>query len=381
VLLAHPRVDRVVRIPGTPAGAALSGTGPTLTFATGFDIVAWHVDDGTQPRVLGPIPREWGSWAATAASPTDDAIVAIGENDGVPWVRMVSVVDGASRLLLVGDQPGGTPVDGAVTPDGLRIVLLMAEPDPAGRSTTRWQVIELDAADGSLGDTGIGGTFPGTPGTLAVDFAQDAGSVVLWDRIGNAATLVDLADGHMSPVTAEATSAGATTAGALGYRALPGGTAARLGADGGIALIDRDGRTSQVLEEHGAPVLDAAVSPDGTWAVSAGEGTDRGEVYRWAVDPATGQWSSPETLAGHSGAVVDVEVDGTGERLVTLALDQTAISWAMGVDAGSSPSTLTAGSSELISAACAMVARDFTPLEWDRYLPERPFSPTCSDML
>jgi hypothetical protein len=28
-----------------------------------------------------------------------------------------------------------------------------------------------------------------------------------------------------------------------------------------------------------------------------------------------------------------------------------------------------------------MVARDFTPLEWDRYLPERPFSPTCSDML
>ena len=32
-----------------------------------------------------------------------------------------------------------------------------------------------------------------------------------------------------------------------------------------------------------------------------------------------------------------------------------------------------------LDAACAIVARDFTPDEWRRYLPERPWEPTCTD--
>ena len=45
------------------------------------------------------------------------------------WVRAVSAVDGRSRLLLGGDAIGGSPVNGAITPDGRRFLLLVAQPD------------------------------------------------------------------------------------------------------------------------------------------------------------------------------------------------------------------------------------------------------------
>ena len=31
------------------------------------------------------------------------------------------------------------------------------------------------------------------------------------------------------------------------------------------------------------------------------------------------------------------------------------------------------------AAACTIVGRDLTPAEWRRYLPERPWEPTCTD--
>ena len=84
-------------------------------------------------------------------------------------------------------------------------------------------MIEVDAADGAVRDTGITGAAPFPMGTLAADFAYDAGSLVLWDRIGDTAMLVDLADGRQTPVTAPPNATGT-----MGFRALPGG-AAQLG--------------------------------------------------------------------------------------------------------------------------------------------------------
>ena len=86
---------------------------------------------------------------------------------------MVSALDGASRLIAVGDLPGGRPVDGVVAADGRRVVLLVAEPvGIAPQLTARWRVIEVDAADGAVRDTGITGTAPFPMGTLGVDFAS-----------------------------------------------------------------------------------------------------------------------------------------------------------------------------------------------------------------
>jgi hypothetical protein len=128
-------------------------------------------------------------------------------------------------------------------------------------------------------------------------------------------------------------------------------------------------------------VLDLVVDPHGAWAVSAGETLDGGELLRWSIDPATGEWSTPERLTGHSAPVLDVEVDAAGERVVTVAQDSLAISWTMDVDAGSAMPAASMQSTELLAAACAIVGRDFTEVEWNRYLPDRPLEPTCSDVL
>lgn len=374
-LMAHPRADRVGRIPGTPQGVALSGSGTTLVVVTYLDVVAWEVDDPDPPRLLMSIPRDWGFWWAVIPSPTGDVVAAAGRSDGGPWVRMISTGTGRSRLLPVGDSSDGAPLDGAMTPDGNRVLLLVAE--PVGRApdiTTRWKVLELDAEDGSVRETGILGDFDAPTGALAVDFADDAGSFVLWDRTSDAATLVDLGERSQRPLAV-----GTDRTGTLGWRALGSG-AARLGADGDITLVDGTGAPIQVLREHEAPVMDVAVSPDGTWAASAGDGLPDGELYRWDVDPATGRWSSPETLSGHSGAVVDVEVDGTGQRLVSISGDTTAISWRMGADAGTAGAVRSMDASELLATACAIAGRDLTEGEWERYLPDRPYRPTCTDL-
>jgi WD40 repeat protein len=288
---------------------------------------------------------------------------------------MVSTETGESRLLLVGDPSDGAPVDGVMTPDGNRILLLVAE--PVGRApdiTTRWKVVELDVGDGSVRETGIRGDFDAPTGALAVDFADDAGSFVLWDRTSDAATLVNLRDRSQTAVAATPDHNGT-----LGWRAFSGG-AARMGADGEITLVDSAGATIQVLREHEAPVMDVVVAPDGTWAASASDGLPDGELYRWDVDPGTGLWSSPEALSGHSGAVVDVEVDGTGQRLVSTSGDTTAISWRMGADAGTAGVARSMDAAELLATACAIVGRDLTEDEWERYLPDEPFTPTCTDL-
>jgi hypothetical protein len=374
-LVAHPRVQRVSRLPGAPQVAMLSDAGSTLVVATQTNVVVWFVADRTHPQVLMPIPREWGVWSAGIPSPTDEVFVAVGQHRDVPWVRMVSALDGASRLLGVGELGGGTPVDGAMAADGRRIELVIAE--PVGRPpelTTRWRVVELDAADGSVRDTGVTGIVPFPMSTLAADFAYDAGSLVLWDRIGDTAVLVDLSDGRQALVHAPQ-----NPLGTAGFRATPDG-AVRLGEDGEIMRIGRDGGVRQVLHEHVGPLTDAAISPDGTWAVSASDGVPSGELYRWTVDPETGGWSSPEALTGHRGVITDVEVEATGRQLVSVGGDQTAISWDMGDDAADSTAVLSADGADLLRAACAIVGRDFTSVEWNRYLPDRPFAPTCSDL-
>jgi hypothetical protein len=79
------------------------------------------------------------------------------------------------------------------------------------------------------------------------------------------------------------------------------------------------------------------------------------------------------------GGVVGAEVDASGRILVTVAEDRTAISWDMSpVVAPAPPST---DVEALLTRACGIVARDLTPTEWARYLPDRSYAPTCTDLL
>ena len=290
--------------------------------------------------------------------------------DGVPWFRTVSTVDGSSRLVLEGDAIGGVPVAGAVRPDGSRFIVLVAETDPAAPISSLWRVIDVDVVMGTAQDTGVGGTFPAPPRGLVADFAHDAGSFVLWaEGGGDTALRVDL-DGGQTPLQVSSRPSRSPF-----LRVLPSG-AAQLWTDGVISVLDRTGTPIQELEAHGSAVYDVAVAPDGTWAVSAGAG---GAVVLWRVDPATGRWSERERLPGHVGGVVAAEVDGSGWTLVTVAEDKTVISWDMSPVAA--PPVSSTDTSVLLGRACAIVARDFTPAEWARYLPDRSYAPTCTDLL
>ena len=368
VVVGHSRVERTVSFMGSPHETILTGGG-TVTFGIGLSVVGWSIGPTTLPSVLMDIPREWGSWIVAAPSPVKGVLMAAGMGTTGPWLRMVSTLQGTSRLLLEGDRVGGRPVDGTVSADGRRLLLVVAGPDAAAPDdAARWHLVEVDATDGSRRDTGITGTLPVSAEGVRADFADDAESVVVWaDTPTPSATLVQLADGSQTPITTHPWPAGVVT-----FRATPTG-AAMLWDDGLIVLLDRAGATVEELYAHQGPVRDLAVSPDGRWAVSAG---DDGEVFRWDVDPSTGRWAGAEPLAGHGGDVVGVEVDASGRRLASVSADHSMISWDMSPGRG----RVTASPVEQLHAACAMVARDFTPAEWRRYLPDRPWQPTCSDL-
>ena len=368
LLADHARVERVGRFPGFPEDAVLSG-GLTLSLETDDEVIAWSIGPDTQPRGVLDVPRQW-VWRSASPFPLEPAVMAAGLSDGVPWLRSVSVVDGRVRPVLEGDAIGGLPVDGALTPDGSRFRLLVAEPDAAAPISSRWRVVEVDLATGIPRDTGIGGSFPAPPLALLADFAHDAGSFVLWgEGGGDTAFRVDL-DGTQTPLQVSSRRSRSPA-----LRVLPSG-AAQLWADGVITVLDRSGAPIQELDAHPSQVYDIGVAADGTWAVSAGAG---GVVVRWAVDPSTGRWSEQERLPGHVGGVVGAEVDhSSGRILVTVGEDRTAISWDM--SPGVAPPLSGTDTSALLDRACSIVARDFTPTEWARYLPERPYAPTCTDL-
>lgn len=365
------RIERVVSVGGVPQDALLPG-GRTVAFGIGDSLVGWRVGPSTLPSVLMEVPWEWGAATVAAPSPVEDLLLLAGlYRSGAPWLRTISLVDGTSRLLLEGDQVGERPVDGAVTADGRRLLLLVAEPAGAVRDAARWHLIEVGLSDGVRRDTGIGGVAPVPFEWLRADFADDSASVVVWDgTVGSAATLVQLADGRQTPITAQP-----RPSETFGFRALPTGVA-QLWTDGAITLVDRAGATAQELDVLQEPVRDIALAPDGTWAVTAGFG---GDVFRWDVDPASGRWSGRERLSGHSGNVLGVEVEPDGRRIVTVSADHTIIRWDMGAE-GEQAGGLIVDAAARLDAACAVVARDLTPLEWRRFLPDRPWQPTCTDL-
>jgi hypothetical protein len=373
LLSEHPRAQRIGRFTGIPQDPMLTGPTPTLVVGADDEVIAWQLGaEVTQPRAILDIPGEWGSWRTAFPSPVESAVVGAGVADRGLWLRSVSAADGSTRVLVADHDIAGVPVAGAVAPDGRTFLLLVAEPD-AAPLTARWRVIEVDEAAATLRDTGTSGTFPAPPDSLRADFASDAGSFVLWAEGGwvaggDTAVRVDLG-GSQTPLQVSSRSSRSPA-----LRVLPSG-AAQLWTDGVITVLDGGGAPIQELGAHPGQVYDLEVSPDGTWAVSAGAA---GAVLWWTVDPVTGRWSERGRLPGHVGGVIGVETDPTGHTVVTVGLDNTAISWDLGaVVAPALPATDPAA---LVRRACAIVGRDFSPREWLRYLPDRPYGVTCTDL-
>ena len=164
--------------------------------------MAWPIGLTTQPSVLTDLPAEWGAVTVVAPSTVESLLLLAGVYPrGAPWLRTLDTLDGTSRLLLQDDEVGGRPVDAAVTADGRRLLLMVAEPAGAAHDATRWHIVEVGVSDGATRDTGIGGLAPVPFEWLRADFADDSASVVVWDGTGKEqATLVQLADGRQTPI-------------------------------------------------------------------------------------------------------------------------------------------------------------------------------------
>jgi hypothetical protein len=371
VLARLGRAKRVVPFVGIPQDPVLSG-GRVLTFRNDRTVLSWTVDSAPPARVLMGIPGEWGAWLVTAPSPVEPVVMTAGENLGGAWLSSVSAVDGTYREIAAADQLGGRPVEGAVTLDGRRVRLLLEAPGDA----IRWRMVEVDTRDGAVRDTGVDGAMPAVADALAADFSDDAGALVVWDVTRSAgATLVDVRTGRQTAIPESSRTAAST-----GFVALPSG-AVQLWDDGLLTRVDERGNAVQELDAHDGQVRDVVLSPDGTWAVTAGDGS---EVVRWDVDPGTGTWFRPERLTGHAGGVVGVEVDATGRTLLTVSLDNRVIAWDMrdrgGVRQDRARRLPSMDPAEQLAEACDVVGRDLTVAEWSTYLPDDEYRPTCTDL-
>ncbi|TFV91549.1 hypothetical protein E4P40_05845 [Blastococcus sp. CT_GayMR20] len=334
-LTEHRRAERVVAFEGDPFALHLAARGQGLFFYAGDQLMSGRTDPGSAPPVVVDGTEELTElgWRVTAPSPTQDVLLAAGwdhnggpDDDAFEWVRTIDP-DGSTRLILEGAAVGGFPVGGAFSADGRRIHLLVALTDEADpQFASRWSLTDIDAADGTVRDTGIGGYLPAPVDALSGHFTDDGSSAVLWDTGGTAApVLIDLTGGRTAAARPERRSVAS-----LDVRAIPSG-AAQIWEDGAVTRYDGGGAPVQQLAAHREPVRDVVVAPDGTWAVTVG---DAAAVVIWDIHPETGSWLQRDALTGHEGDVVEASIDPAGRRLVTMSRDRTVISWDMTADGG-----------------------------------------------
>jgi hypothetical protein len=275
------------------------------------------------------------------------------------------------RVVLAGPDLGGDPVAISFTPDGrLLDVLLTSLQDDA----TAWRLVQIDPASGARRDTGIHRALVGG-GAARAHISDDGTTALLWTTTGSAPpTLIDLRTGQQATLRPAA-----RPDVVFGYRALRSG-AVQLWADGTLTFYDMEGRAAaQIdvpqLEVHDGAVSDVVLAPDGTWAGTVGNGP---AVVLWKINRTSGEWTVRESLTGHGGDIWEAELDPAGGRLVTLALGGRGIVWDVGPGPGGAGEP--SAPSALLRDACALVDRDLTHAEWERYVPGRTWRATCSDL-
>ncbi|MFF9488322.1 helix-turn-helix domain-containing protein [Streptomyces sp. NPDC014676] len=87
-----------------------------------------------------------------------------------------------------------------------------------------------------------------------------------------------------------------------------------------------DRRRLRTLDEHDDTVFTAAFSPDGTLLATAGRDCTV-RLYRLDVLRRPGSRPAPVVLSGHTGPIVSMRFDRTGDTLVTSSRDGTARLW------------------------------------------------------
>ena len=350
---APPQVvepGRIAVAPTMPIEAAdpvvaMAGPSPVPVAATFFDPVTGEVLQEVQvgTAVPGHLPLP-----SVSVSP-DRSMVAVTTGS------TVRVLDSTSRreisryvLPKSGSEPAVSTCIGW-TPDALLVVCV----DDVGGSAMK----AVDPRNGeelrSQGDLGLSVT------AMAADPARNRLAVT-----GPEAGVVVVLDARTFEVTQTVSPAAISWPAHLSFS--PDGRRIAVAGEGGLTVIDTDTwRAAPAPAPLTADLVQAEWFPDSrTVAVAGSDRTvqlydvEQGHVRALPL-PAVGDGSA-EDVAVHL-------LPGISDELVVLGGSQPGRRFPL--DPG-----------EWSDFACTVAGRDLTTEEWTRYLPDRPYRPTCSDL-
>ncbi|GAA3821232.1 hypothetical protein GCM10022226_46890 [Sphaerisporangium flaviroseum] len=352
--LASAGADKTVRVwdvgTGKQVGAPLTGhtsfvnsvvfspDGKRLASA-GSDRKVRVWDVGTGKQVGAPLTGHTSFVSSVVFSPDGKRLASAGNDETVRmWDMAIGKQVGAP---LTGHTDLNSSV--AFSPDGKRLASAGSD-----RKVRVWDVGTSKQVGTLLtGHTDLVFSVVFSPdGTRVASVGAD-GTVRVWD-VGTGKQVGALLTGDTSLVSSVVFS--------------PDGTRlASAGSDETVRVWDvaTGKQVGALLTGHTDLVSSVVFSPDGTRLASAGAD---GTVRVW--DVGTGkQVGAP--LTGHTSLVNSMAFSPDGTRLASAGSDKTVRLWDV------------AWPHDLLRAVCGIAGQGFTPAEWQRYIPDTPYRPTC----
>jgi WD40 repeat protein len=332
--------------PGTSAGARVGEAGPETVSveATFLDPRSGRVVDSVP--VGDTLPLAFGS--SVAVSP-DRSLVA------VTWVRGVTVLDARTHEVVttVPLPPDTVVYCAGWTPDGSRLLLCAEGP-------------VLDGAAGGLLVVGTGTWQPQPPVDVqgpaeGMATSPDGRMIALGSSLESGIRLLDARTLDLERVVPLAVD---DLVGALAFS--PDGSLLAAGGDRGLLHVFDTATWRPVGEPaavHDESLLQVEWLPDSRTVVTTGRD---GTVSLFDVDRGLVRARRLPGSAVPGGGFAHL-VPSPVEEIVVLSGERPG--WRYPLD----PAVW-------LAEACAVVGRDLTAAEWDRYLPGRDVEPTCSDL-